>query len=188
MCSTCTLDERHRGRTTYLKRESDSILQTIVCANLRTTPQITRPRIDSNFGSTPILGPLSSRFTLVRFQAWKVDGGASAVSNGHNRSDGYGRYGSGSGSQGVEPRHVTRCHRYSTTNFKYLTGQGNGTPAEPLFNTFLPGQVTRNAHWMVVTGPTSPVRAEVECFPCSKLGISLQNGARRRNPPATSQE
>ena len=43
-----------------------------LCA--RTTPQITRPRIDSNFGSTPILGPLYSRFTLVHFQAWKVDG------------------------------------------------------------------------------------------------------------------
>ena len=53
------------------------------------------------------LRTLSSRFTLVRFQAWKVDGGASVVSNGHVRSDGHGCYGSGSGSQGVEPRHVT---------------------------------------------------------------------------------
>ena len=68
---------------------------------------ITRPRIDSYFGSTPLLGPFSSRFTLVRFQAWKVDGGVSVVSNGRVWSDRHGCYGSGSGSQGVEPRHVT---------------------------------------------------------------------------------
>ena len=80
-----------------------------LCANLRQDNNLESrdPESTPTLDRLLFLGPFSSRFTLVRFQAWKVDGGVSVVSNGRVWSDRHGCYGSGSGSQGVEPRHVT---------------------------------------------------------------------------------
>ena len=77
------------------------------CVRESTTKQSRGPESTPTLDRLLFLGPFSSRFTLVRFQAWKVDGGVSVVSNGRVWSDRHGCYGSGSGSQGVEPRHVT---------------------------------------------------------------------------------
>ena len=78
-----------------------------LCARIYDKTTITRPRIDSYFGSTPLFGTLLFSVHLSSFPSLESGWGASVVSNGRVRGDGHGCYGSGSGSQGVEPRHVT---------------------------------------------------------------------------------
>ena len=71
----------------------------------------TRPRIDSYFGIDSTFGALFFPVHLSSFPSLESGWGVSVMSNGRVRSDRHDCYGSGSGSQGVEPRHVTHMQR-----------------------------------------------------------------------------
>ena len=106
-CVRHALSARGIGVERHVSGKMECVCSLNDCVRESTTKQSRGPESTPTLESTPFLGPFSSRFTLVRFQAWKVGGGVSVVSNGRVWSDRHGCYGSGSGSQGVEPRHVT---------------------------------------------------------------------------------